>query len=232
MNTNAAGESRTAGDENLSAADVVPQSLAIVPESSGYEAADPLAADPVAAGAVRPEAPHDLAALVLDLEKNILDAFERKIAFDATKEKQIDRLHAELQGHRSDLVGRAIRPVFESVIRLHDDFGKVLDALEAEDPAKVTAQRLLSLLKGFHDDVELALEHNGVAAFRSEDTKFNPQRQRVARTVKTADASLVGQVAARIRPGFSNGDTLIERERVAVYVFAKEEANQSGEQAS
>lgn len=164
----------------------------------------------------------DIQEQLATLERNVLNAFESKIAFDLTKEKQIDRLHAELQGHRSDLVGRAIRPVFQSLVRLYDDFDKVLEALQAEDQAKLTAERLLGLLKGFRDDVELALEHNGVTAFRTDEEKFDPIRQRVARTIKTADESLIGLIAARVRPGFEGGGAIIERERVAVYIRGEE----------
>jgi molecular chaperone GrpE len=159
----------------------------------------------------------DIPLLLSKMEERILDTFERKLAFDASKEKQIDRLHDELQGHRADLVLKAVRPVFQSLIRLHDDFGKVLDALDREDPNQLNPERLLKLLKGFRDDVELALSDNGVQAFRTETETFDPRRQRVLRTVETTEQTQIGRLEARLRPGFEYGETILEKERVAVY---------------
>jgi len=161
----------------------------------------------------------DLSLQLSEVERRILTAFEEKLAFDTVKEKQLDRLHDELQRYRSDLVTKAIRPVFQSVIRLHDDLGKVLDALAREEPSQVTPERLLKLLRSFHDDVELALNNNGVSSVRTETEIFDPRRQRVLRTVETTDASQVGKLAGRLRPGFEYEGNLIEKERVAVYAM-------------
>jgi len=166
----------------------------------------------------------ELSRQILSVETRLLHAFEEKLAFDAVKEKQLDRLHEELQRHRSDLVAKAIRPVFQSVIRLHDDLGKVLEALAREDPALLTADRLLKLLSGFRDDVELALNNNGVSSFRSETEMFDPRKQRVLRTVDTTDESQVGRLAARLRPGFEYEDNILEKERVAVFALAPSKA--------
>jgi molecular chaperone GrpE len=161
----------------------------------------------------------DIPTLLAGIEQRILQAFEQKLAFDASKEKQIDRLHEELQGHRSDLVSKAVRPVLQSMIRLHDDFGKVLDALEREDPAQVAPRRMFEILKGFRDDVELALGHNGVNVYRTDTDVFDPRRQKVLRKVDTAEPAQVGQLAARMRPGFEYGESILEKERVAVYAM-------------
>ncbi|MGC2776843.1 MAG: nucleotide exchange factor GrpE [Bradyrhizobium sp.] len=187
-----------------------------LPGTSGPEIAAKTASEPS----------NDISLLLSKMEERILDAFEQKLAFDASKEKQIGRLHEELQGYRSDLVAKCVRPVLQSLIRLHDDVGKVLDSLALEDPSRVTADRLLGLLKGFHQDIELALGHNGVTAYRNESDTFDPRRQRVLRTVNANDQSQVGQVAARVRPGFEHGDTIIEKERVAVFAMPQTKAGQ------
>ena len=41
----------------------------------------------------------------------MLDAFDQKLAFDNFKEKQIDRLHEEMQGYKNDLLLKAARPL-------------------------------------------------------------------------------------------------------------------------
>src|SRR3954471_21978980 len=45
------------------------------------------------AGGPAPDQPGDILALMATIEQRILLAFEQKLAFDASKEKQIDRLH-------------------------------------------------------------------------------------------------------------------------------------------
>jgi molecular chaperone GrpE (heat shock protein) len=164
-----------------------------------------------------------LTTILAAMEERILEAFERKLAFDSGKEKQIERLHAELQGYKGDLVAKAIRPIFQSLIRLHDDVGKMLEALTQEDPARLTPARLVGLLKDFQEDVELALQDNGVTAFRTTGDDFDPRRQRVLRTVHTMEPPEVGRLAERLRPGFETDQTLLEKERVAVYVLARQD---------
>jgi molecular chaperone GrpE len=159
----------------------------------------------------------EIAEMLAAMEWRLLDAFDRKLAFDAGKEKQIDRLHEELQGYRADLVTKAIRPVLQSLIRLHDSFGKILEALDHEDREQLTPERLIGLMRGFREDVELTLEENGVNAFESETETFDPRRQRAMRRTETTEPERFGKVAARLLPGFAQGDTLIEKERVAVY---------------
>jgi len=49
----------------------------------------------------------------------LLDAFNQKLAFDNFKEKQIDRLHEELQAYKSDLLLKATQPLIAAMIKLH-----------------------------------------------------------------------------------------------------------------
>jgi molecular chaperone GrpE len=173
-----------------------------------------------------------LRAQLSEMEARILGAFQEKLAFDATKEKQIDRMHDELQRYRSDLVAKATRPVLNSLVRLHDDMGKVLDALAAERPEKLSAEQLLKLLHGFRDDVELALNNSGVTSFRGVCDVFDPKRQRVMRTIETEDQAQVGRLAERVRVGFEDETGIIEKERVAVYVISRPKTTQGTKEQS
>lgn len=184
----------------------------------GADAA-PASASSARAGSEAASAPAPAAALSSDAIERLLRAWDEREARDRFREKQIDRLHDELQGYKSDLVAKAIRPALQSLIRLHDDVGKVSEALQREDPAKLTAPRLLQILDGFRDDVLIALEQNGVTAFREADDKFNPLRQKSLKTIPGEPES-VGRIAQRNRPGFERGDTILEKERVTVYVAA------------
>ena len=59
--------------------------------------------------------------------------FEREIRAEATREKVVDRLHAELQEYKQDLLLNILRPVFIDLIQLHDDIGKVAVSRRAGD---------------------------------------------------------------------------------------------------
>ena len=50
---------------------------------------------------------------------------KREIRAEAAREKVIDRLHAELQEYKQDLLLSTLRPVFIDLIQLHDDIGKM-----------------------------------------------------------------------------------------------------------
>lgn len=159
----------------------------------------------------------------------ILAAFEAKLAYDATKQVQIDRLHEELLQHRNDLATRTARPLVHGMIRLHDDIGKLLAALRTKSTDELTPDRFFSLLEGIQEDVEIVLSQNGVAAYREPSSPFDPRRQRVLRKVGTAEEALAGTVAESIRPGFEQGTEILEKERVATFEFVQPTAGTPGE---
>ncbi|HEX4955377.1 MAG TPA: nucleotide exchange factor GrpE [Thermoanaerobaculia bacterium] len=161
------------------------------------------------------------------LERRLEDGFETlerlfadKLAYDQFKEQQIDRLHAELQAHKGDLLLRAQQPLLRGLIRLHDDLGRLADALAERAGEELTRERFQSYLAGFRDDVETLLDQHGVTRFEAPGESFDGRRQLAARTCQTAEPALVGQLAERLRPGFELGDSLLQKERVAVFVAA------------
>lgn len=151
----------------------------------------------------------------------ILTAFEAKLAYDKTKQTQIDRLHEELQQHRGDLLARTIRPLAHGMIRLHDDIGKLLSTLRMKSADELTPDRFFSLLEGLQEDVEIVLGQNGIAAYREPLGPFDPRRQRLIRRVGTSEERLTDMVAESIRPGFEQGTEILEKERVATYEFSR-----------
>jgi molecular chaperone GrpE len=143
-----------------------------------------------------------------------------QLALDHFREQQIDRLHQELQGYKTDLLRRAIRPLLLGLIRLHDNLGKVQDSLRQVPPAELRPERITGFLDGFRGDLELLLEEHEVLRFETAGERFDPHRQTAARTVPAADPGSVGHVAERLRPGFAQGEAMLQKERVAVYVAA------------
>ena len=156
----------------------------------------------------------------------VLEVFENKLAYDRSKDLQVDRLHEELQQHRSDLLGRAVRPLVLAVIALHDDIGKMVSALRKKPREALSPEEFLQLLDSLQEDVVLLLDRHGVEAYREEPgRRFDPKRQKVLKTIATGDRETGGTVAESVRPGFEQSGQIVEKERVSVYRF---EASQAG----
>jgi len=156
----------------------------------------------------------------------ILDAFERKLAYDDTKQQQIDRLHAELQKHQADLIAKTNRPLINGLIRLHDDVGKLVNNLKRRPDEELAPSRFYKAFADVQDDIEILLDQNGVVSFTEQGEILDPRRQRVVRQIQTPDEKLNGTIAERLRKGFEQADDLIQKERVSVYVADKSSIHQ------
>lgn len=154
----------------------------------------------------------------------VLGEFRDKLALDRFREDQVTRLHEELQAYRNDLISRGSRQILQGVIRLHDDLGKVTVSLRQKPAEELTPERLFQQLEGFQGDVELLLGQHGVERFDVDGEEFDPRRQTALRTITTDDPAQVGRVAEHLRPGFLQGETLLQKERVAVYAAANVKA--------
>jgi molecular chaperone GrpE (heat shock protein) len=175
-------------------------------------------------GPVSPVGGEELLAGLDRLEDRLGQGFERLLgelkarwALDRFREAQVDKLHAELQEHKRDLLGRAVQPVLQGLVRLHGDLGKTVEALQDKDPKELSPQRFFGVLDGFQEDLELLLERHGVSRFESPGEVFEPARQTALRTEPAPRAELAGRILARIRPGFEQGDVLLRKEGVAVW---------------
>ncbi|HWE36814.1 MAG TPA: nucleotide exchange factor GrpE [Isosphaeraceae bacterium] len=138
--------------------------------------------------------------------------FERELRAEATRERVVDRLHAELQEYKQDLLLKILRPVFVDLIQLHDDIGKMA-ASAGEDAAGL----LVSLQQGVED----ILYRQGVEPFALDEPTFDPRRQRAVAAVPTEDPALNKAIATRHRKGFQAGDKVIRPEVVSVYSVKK-----------
>jgi len=153
-----------------------------------------------------------------------------KLTYDRFKEEQISRLHEELQSFKSDLISKPARQLLQGLIRLHDDLGKMATALRQRPAEELTPERFFQQFADFQDDIELLLGQNGVEPFETSGDSFEPRRQTVLRTITTEDPDRVGQVAEHLRPGFEQGEALLQKERVAVYIASNSNDNAQGGQ--
>lgn len=139
--------------------------------------------------------------------------FDREVRAEANRERIVDRLHAELQEYKQDLLMKVQRPIFVDLIQLHDDVGKMAAALAPE------AQDFRGTLESIQTALEDVMYRQGVESFRAEGDGFDPRRQRAVTTVSTPDPALAKTIAARIRPGFQAGEKVVRPEMVSVYTF-------------
>jgi molecular chaperone GrpE len=146
--------------------------------------------------------------------------FEREVRAEATREKVVDRLHAELQEYKQDLLLGVLRPVFVDLIQLHDDIGKLV---AAQGEAEGEVRRLLDMMAGYQQAIEDILDRQGVEPYTLDGPTFDPRRQRAVATVPTDDPGLAKNIAARLRKGFRTlaGDRVIRPEIVSVYALRR-----------
>ncbi len=145
--------------------------------------------------------------------------FDREIRAEATRERIVDRLHAELQEYKQDLLLKMQRPIFIDLIQLHDDIGKMIEAQPADEPDRAAALR--GTLESIRSAIEDTLYRQGVEPFQNEGQDFDPRRQRSVTTVPTDDPERNKTIAGRLRPGFQAGDKLIRPEIVSVHILKK-----------
>ncbi len=212
------------------AAGILPAVAFVVPPPVEQAiATDDQAGDPPAPASFEPEPtpadPGAIAALGEGLHRK-LDAlqarFDRETRAEATREKVVDRLHAELQEYKQGLILGILRPVFVDLIQLHDDIGKMADANASEDAggeAGDGARRLLDLIRSTQQGIEDILYRQGVEPYALEGDAFDPRRQRALATVATDDPGRNKCVVDRLRKGFQSGEKVIRPEMVTVYSF-------------
>jgi molecular chaperone GrpE len=147
-------------------------------------------------------------------------SFDDKLKYDTGREAVIDRLHAELQEYKADLVLKILKPIVLDLINLHDNLGKQVDAHRSEAAESTAASKLLDRFAELQSDIEMVLSRNGFDSFKTAEDQFDPKRQRVLRSISTADAALDRRVAERVRKGFSYEGRVIRPEIVTVYAFA------------
>lgn len=143
--------------------------------------------------------------------------FREKIAFDRVREQQLAALSTELQEYRSDVLGKALRPLLVDVIRLHGEISKRIRSLHQRPPEESENAEVARVLSEVQEDIEILLGRYDVLPYVVETDTVDPRRHIVIRTISTDDRGLAGQIAERLSPGFERESIILERERVTAY---------------
>ncbi len=203
----------------LAAEDEPWDAIALDPEAHHGPAVAAIADSEPADVVPQPRTASELVAEVAALSERIdrlQTLIEREVRSETTREKVVDRLHAELQEYKQDLLLSTLRPVFIDLIQLHDDIGKVALVPDGSDE-QFDVKRLIELMKGFQQGIEDILYRQGVEPFQVDDEAFDPRRQRAVMTVLDDDPARNKTLAERLRKGFRSGERIIRPEIVAVF---------------
>jgi molecular chaperone GrpE (heat shock protein) len=155
--------------------------------------------------------------------------FKSRIIYDESKESQIRELHAELQSHKQGLLSSALKPFIKAMIRMHDNMSRSLNEIQLkilDKSESVTVEKMIEIFDNFKDELELILDQNGVESFTAEEATFNPRLQQVIRKDETCDVTKHGFITAHLRSGFRQNDVIIQKERVAIYVYKQQQNDQ------
>ena len=154
---------------------------------------------------------------------------EREQRAETSRERVVDRLHAELQEYKQDLLLKVQRPIFVDLIQLHDDLGKMIETRAPADAEPERTAALRGTLESIQTAIEDILYRQGVEPFSVEGCAFDPRRQRAVSTMATEDSRLNKTIAARLRAGFQAGEKMIRPEIVSVYTVRPEPVARSVE---
>lgn len=159
--------------------------------------------------------------------------FAKRIQYTAHEEKILDRMHAELQKYKDDMYAQLVRPILLDIIEIRDSIRRVSSswASKPEFASKPEQERVIPL-KTFSDymlDIRDILEKNNIAVYDSkEGDAFSASRQRAIKKVTTPAEELHGKIAESFNSGYEYMGKIISPEKVAVYIYQKNEATEGG----
>ncbi len=153
---------------------------------------------------------------LIDEMRLLREEFDTRLKYDASKERQIDSLHSELQAYRAGLHFKILRPVILDLISMHDDLSRLLESMPREDGMIPLAQ-VLKNLESFQTSLEEILRRNGVEAYSVEGDAFVSGRQRALQALETPEPALDKQIARRVSKGFEYEEKVLRPELVVTY---------------
>lgn len=155
--------------------------------------------------------------LILEAIKNIDLKFEKKIHEDTHKNELFDKMYNELQGYKTDLYAKILKPFILSTITLIDDTNSFIGKLGENESA--LAEKYLRTMP---EDLIDILESNGVVLYEDDVDKFNPRTQRVVKQVPTDNPDFDNLIVKRVRKGYSWNGVNLKPELVWIYKFKQD----------
>lgn len=151
--------------------------------------------------------------------QEVKEEFVSKVKYDGHKDKIIDELHEELQGYKDDIIHKLLRPVITDIIYTIDNNNKTVQALRQKDVSEIDPKKLIGIIEGQSEDLEDILYRQGVEEFTYVMPEFDPKKQKIIKTVETAEREKDRTVARSLKKGYMFENRVIRHELVEVYVY-------------
>ena len=134
--------------------------------------------------------------------------FNDRFREDKVKEQAFDTLYEDLKKYRDNFLFQAQKPVFKSLVILHDDAQKMAESMpddEGREKFNMLREMLLELL--YRNDVEVMDER---------PERFDRDRQKAIRREFTDDPARDYMVKEVVREGFMWADRILRPQEVVV----------------
>lgn len=170
----------------------------------------------------------DYSESLVEIKKEIIllqKLFEKRLLIDEQKNQIITNQGEELQKYKDGLYEKIFKPLLIDIVEIADDLHRMIRVYEGKEEENVPISKFLSILNIYESDVEDILEKYGVKVFCTEENDFNPKCQKIVKLIETSDPELGHKVADRILKGFDMDGKIIKPERVNVYKYNVDLAN-------
>ena len=153
--------------------------------------------------------------LLTDLSKH----FESKLKYDKHKDEIIDKLHAENQSYKNDLLKKTVMPFVNEIIYLIDDYSNLFRKYSETDISEINTAKLLKQFGNISEDLEELLNKNGIEAFSVENEIVDFSKQKIIKTVSTCKQEKDKTVCDRLKKGFMMDGKIIRQEWISCYKY-------------
>ena len=156
---------------------------------------------------------------IKDLLTELSKHFESKLKYDKHKDEIIDKLHAENQSYKNDLLKKTVMPFVNEVIFLIDDYSNLYRKYSETDISEIDAAKLLKQLGNIPEDLEELLNKNGIESFSVENEIVDFSKQKIIKTVPTCEQEKDKTVCERLKKGFMMDGKTLRQEWISCYKY-------------
>ncbi len=162
----------------------------------------------------------DLTRVLKNLEYavgSLHDEVHAMVAKTTTRDELLSKAYDELYAFRQQLWVQQEQKILRAFIRFHDDVAKFFEPLVSGTAVGPDRTRISNVHHALQTSIEVYLSDFNIEKFNVPDDTFDPASQIALHVEPSKDTELVGRVFHRVRPGFCQGDTIIQKERVQVF---------------
>lgn len=136
------------------------------------------------------------------------------------KDRQIDRLHEELESYRQENASKYVDQVMKGIIKVRKD---MIRQLSSDKWDAITVEDIKKEYQYVFEDLSDILEQQNIEAFRTEAGEPFNATVHIPKTEATDNKALDRTVKESMSEGYKKGDRILIPERVAIYKFTKNE---------